>query len=142
MTGDLMDKRDLSSAIYEAAGDAVGLVGSFVGSLAYTRSDTTWVSLHESDTTGIFIACDKGVLHLDGNLVKVGYQPYEDLYMLNCELDGLRYFSKGGQITVVDASGHEVATLNFHDLYCTESEIYSIKDKTLYVINREQLRME
>lgn len=142
MTGDLMDKRDLSSAIYEAAGDAVGLVGSFVGSLAYTRSDTTWVSLHESDTTGIFIACDKGVLHLNGNLVKVGYQPYEDLYMLNCELDGLRYFSKGGQIIVVDASGHEVATLNFHDLYCTESEIYSIKDKTLYVINREQLRMK
>lgn len=141
-TGELVAKRDLTAAIYEVAGDAVGLVGSFIGSKAYMKQDSTWVSLHDLDTTAVFVACENGVLRFDGNLVNKGYLRYEDIYILACELDGLRYFAKGQEIVAVDSNGREVATLGFHDLYCTESEIYSIKDKTLYIINRDQLKIE
>ena len=51
----------------------------------------------------------------------------------------LRFYGHGRETVVVDEENREVATLDFPEVYCTESRMYSIKNNSLYVIDLEQL---
>ena len=64
---------------------------------------------------------------------------FDDLFVYKGKYGDLRFYSHGKETVVVDGEDREVATLDFPDVFCTESQIYSIKDKSLYVINKEQL---
>ena len=121
--------------VVQSAGKLTGLVGSQV----YTKKDSSFVKLNDTDTTGINTLCDEGVLCFDSTLKIVDFFSFNDLYEYRGSHGDLRFFSHEGKTIVVDANDREVATLEFPKVFCTASEIYSIKDKTLYVINREQL---
>lgn len=137
-SGALLNKKEFAPANLEASGQLTG----FLKYSYYMKVDSAFVELGDVDSLGVFVAAKNGVLHYDEKLTKSELIPYQDLYYLIREHDGLRCFRHGGQIVVVDETNKEVANLKLEDVYFTQSEIYSVKDKYLYVINPEQLNYE
>lgn len=134
-TGELMAKKTIAPMIVESSG---GLNG-FVGPQVYIRRDSSFIKLKEVDTLGIYVFCENGVLQFDNELKSVGYFSFNDLYVYRGKHNDYCFYSHEGKTIVVDANEREVATLDFPEVFCAASEIYSIKDKTLYVIKKEQL---
>lgn len=134
-TGELVVKKVIVPIIVQSAGKLTGLVGSQV----YTKKDSSFVRLNDIDTTGINTLCEEGVLCFDSDLKIVDYFSFNDLYVYQGSHGVFRFFSHEGKTVVVDVDDREVATLEFPKVFCTASEIYSIMDKNMYVINREQL---
>lgn len=136
--GHLLKKKDISQVTL----DKVGMVTSFVGPDYFTKADSVLKPLHEMDTLGVFLEADKGIVHIDVSLLQADVVDFGDLYIYMGRHGDLRFFSYHNKVYAYDLNFHEVATFDLHDVYCTESEIYSIKGNTLLIINRDQLRME
>lgn len=134
-TGALMGRKEVAPVVIQSSGS----MNAFVGSDVCVKKDNKFVHLVEMDTVGVYVVCDNGVLHLDGGLKSTDFISFNDLFVYNGKYGDLRFYSHGKETVVVDAEDREVATLDFPDVFCTESQIYSIKDKSLYVINKEQL---
>ncbi len=134
-TGALMGRKEVAPVVIQSSGS----MNAFVGSDVCVKKDNQFVHLVEMDTVGIYVVCDNGVLHLDGGLKSTDFISFNDLFVYNGKYGDLRFYSHGKETVVVDGEDREVATLDFPDVFCTESQIYSIKDKSLYVINKEQL---
>ena len=134
-TGALMGRKEVAPVVIQSSGS----MNAFVGSDVCVKKDNQFVHLAEMDTVGVYVVCDNGVLHLDGGLKSTDFISFNDLFVYNGKYGDLRFYSHGKETVVVDGEDREVATLDFPDVFCTESQIYSIKDKSLYVINKEQL---
>lgn len=134
-TGALVGRKEVAPVVIQSSGS----MNAFVGSDVCVKKDNKFVHLVEMDTVGVYVVCDKGVLHLDGGLKSTDFISFNDLFVYNGKYGDLRFYSHGKETVVVDGEDREVATLDFPDVFCTESQIYSIKDKSLYVINKEQL---
>ena len=134
-TGALMGRKELAPVVIQSSGS----MNAFVGSDVCVKKDNKFVHLVEMDTVGVYVVCDNGVLHLDGGLKSTDFISFNDLFVYIGKYGDLRFYSHGKETVVVDGEDREVATLDFPDVFCTESQIYSIKDKSLYVINKEQL---
>ena len=134
-TGALMGRKEVAPVVIQSSGS----MNAFVGSDVCVKKDNKFVHLVEMDTVGVYVVCDNGVLHLDGGLKSTDFISFNDLFVFNGKYGDLRFYSHGKETVVVDGEDREVATLDFPDVFCTESQIYSIKDKSLYVINKEQL---
>ena len=134
-TGALMGRKEVAPVVIQSSGS----MNAFVGSDVCVKKDNKFVHLVEMDTVGVYVVCDNGVLHLDGGLKSTDFISFNDLFVYNGKYGDLRFYSHGKETVVVDGEDREVATLDFPDVFCTESQIYSIKDKSLYVINKEQL---
>jgi len=134
-TGALMGRKEVAPVVIQSS----GRMNAFVGSDVCVKKDNKFVHLVEMDTVGVYVVCDNGVLHLDGGLKSTDFISFNDLFVYNGKYGDLRFYSHGKETAVVDGEDREVATLDFPDVFCTESQIYSIKDKSLYVINKEQL---
>ena len=134
-TGALMGRKEVAPVVIQSSGS----MNAFVGSDVCVKKDNKFVHLVEMDTVGVYVVCDNGVLHLDGGLKSTDFISFNDLFVYNGKYGDLRFYSHGKETVVVDSENREVATLDFPDVFCTESQIYSIKDKSLYVINKEQL---
>jgi hypothetical protein len=134
-TGALMGRKEVAPVVIQSSGS----MNAFVGSDVCVKKDNQFVHLVEMDTVGVYVVCDNGVLHLDGGLKSTDFISFNDLFVYNGKYGDLRFYSHGKETVVVDGEDREVATLDFPDVFCTESQIYSIKDKSLYVINKEQL---
>ena len=134
-TGALMGRKEVAPVVIQSSGS----MNAFVGSDVCVKKDNKFVHLVEMDTVGVYVVCDNGVLHLDGGLKSTDFISFNDLFVYNGKYGDLRFYSHGKETVVVDGENREVATLDFPDVFCTESQIYSIKDKSLYVINKEQL---
>ncbi len=134
-TGALMSRKEVPPVVIQSSGS----MNAFVGSDVCVKKDNQFVHLVEMDTVGVYVVCDNGVLHLDGGLKSTDFISFNDLFVYNGKYGDLRFYSHGKETVVVDGENREVATLDFPDVFCTESQIYSIKDKSLYVINKEQL---
>lgn len=134
-TGALMGRKEVAPVVIQSSGS----MNAFVGSDVCVKKDNKFVHLVEMDTVGVYVVCDNGVLHLDGGLKSTDFISFNDLFVYNGKFGDLRFYSHGKETVVVDGEDREVATLDFTDVFCTESQIYSIKDKSLYVINKEQL---
>ena len=134
-TGALMGRKEVAPVVIQSSGS----MNAFVGSDVCVKKDNRFVHLVEMDTVGVYVVCDNGVLHLDGGLKSTDFISFNDLFVYNGKYGDLRFYSHGKETVVVDGEDREVATLDFPDVFCTESQIYSIKDKSLYVINKEQL---
>ncbi len=134
-TGALMGRKEVAPVVIQSSGS----MNAFVGSDVCVKKDNKFVHLVEMDTVGVYVVCDNGVLHLDGGLKSTDFISFNDLFVYNGKYGDLRFYSHGKETVVVDGEDREVATLDFTDVFCTESQIYSIKDKSLYVINKEQL---
>ncbi len=134
-TGALMGRKEVAPVVIQSS----GRMNAFVGSDVCVKKDNKFVHLVEMDTVGVYVVCDNGVLHLDGGLKSTDFISFNDLFVYNGKYGDLRFYSHGKETVVVDGEDREVATLDFPDVFCTESQIYSIKDKSLYVINKEQL---
>lgn len=133
--GALVGRKEVPPVVIQSSGS----MNAFVGSDVCVKKDNHFVHLVEMDTVGIYVVCDNGVLHLDGGLKSTDFISFNDLFVFNGRYGDLRFYSHGKETVVVDGEDREVATLDFPDVFCTESQIYSIKDKSLYVINKEQL---
>lgn len=133
-TGSLVAKKSFSPMVVESSGG----MKSFVGPRVYIKQDSSFVRLNNMDTLGVFVFCENGALHVDSELKDGEYISFEDLYVYRGRHGNLCFYSHKGKTVVVDSDGKEVAILDFPKVGCTASEIYSIKDKTLYVIKREQ----
>ena len=133
--GTLMGRKEVAPVVIQSSGS----MNAFVGSDVCVKKDNQFVHLVEMDTIGVYVVCDNGVLHLDGGLKSTDFISFNDLFVYNGKYGDLRFYSHGKETVVVDGEDREVATLDFPDVFCTESQIYSIKDKSLYVINKEQL---
>ena len=133
-TGALMGRKELAPVVIQSSGS----MNAFVGSDVCVKKDNKFVHLVEMDTVGVYVVCDNGVLHLDGGLKSTDFISFNDLFVYIGKYGDLRFYSHGKETVVVDGEDREVATLDFPDVFCTESQIYSIKDKSLYVINKEQ----
>ena len=134
-TGALVGRKEVAPVVIQSSGS----MNAFVGSDVCVKKDNRFVHLVEMDTVGVYVVCDNGVLHLDGGLKSTDFISFNDLFVYNGKYGDLRFYSHGKETVVVDGEDREVATLDFPDVFCTESQIYSIKDKSLYVINKEQL---
>lgn len=134
-TGALVSRKEVPPVVIQSSGS----MNAFVGSDVCVKKDNQFVHLVEMDTVGVYVVCDNGVLHLDGGLKSTDFISFDDLFVFNGKYGDLRFYSHGKETVVVDGEDREVATLDFPDVFCTESQIYSIKDKSLYVINKEQL---
>ncbi len=134
-TGALVGRKEVAPVVIQSSGS----MNAFVGSDVCVKKDNKFVHLVEMDTVGVYVVCDNGVLHLDGGLKSTDFISFNDLFVYNGKYGDLRFYSHGKETVVVDGEDREVATLDFPDVFCTESQIYSIKDKSLYVINKEQL---
>ena len=134
-TGALMGRKEVAPVVIQSSGS----MNAFVGSDVCVKKDNKFVHLVEMDTVGVYVVCNNGVLHLDGGLKSTDFISFNDLFVYNGKYGDLRFYSHGKETVVVDGEDREVATLDFPDVFCTESQIYSIKDKSLYVINKEQL---
>lgn len=134
-TGALMGRKEVAPVVIQSSGS----MNAFVGSDVCVKKDNKFVHLVEMDTVGVYVVCDNGVLHLDGGLKSTDFISFNDLFVYNGKYGDLRFYSHGKETIVADGEDREVATLDFPDVFCTESQIYSIKDKSLYVINKEQL---
>ena len=134
-TGALVGRKEVAPVVIQSSGS----MNAFVGSDVCVKKDNQFVHLAEMDTVGVSVVCDNGVLHLDGGLKSTDFISFNDLFVYNGKYGDLRFYSHGKETVVVDGEDREVATLDFPDVFCTESQIYSIKDKSLYVINKEQL---
>ncbi len=134
-TGALVGRKEVAPVVIQSSGS----MNAFVGSDVCVKKDNQFVHLAEMDTVGVYVVCDNGVLHLDGGLKSTDFISFNDLFVYNGKYGDLRFYSHGKETVVVDGEDREVATLDFPDVFCTESQIYSIKDKSLYVINKEQL---
>ena len=134
-TGALVGRKEVAPVVIQSSGS----MNAFVGSDVCVKKDNKFVHLVEMDTVGVYVVCNNGVLHLDGGLKSMDFISFNDLFVYNGKYGDLRFYSHGKETVVVDAEDREVATLDFPDVFCTESQIYSIKDKSLYVINKEQL---
>ena len=134
-TGALVGRKEVAPVVIQSSGS----MNAFVGSDVCVKKDNQFVHLVEMDTVGVYVVCDNGVLHLDGGLKSTDFISFNDLFVYNGKYGDLRFYSHGKETVVVDGEDREVATLDFPDVFCTESQIYSIKDKSLYVINKEQL---
>jgi hypothetical protein len=134
-TGALVGRKEVAPVVIQSSGS----MNAFVGPDVCVKKDNKFVHLVEMDTIGVYVVCDNGVLHLDGGLKSTDFISFNDLFVYNGKYGDLRFYSHGKETVVVDGENKEVATLNFPDVFCTESQIYSIKDKSLYVINKEQL---
>lgn len=134
-TGALVGRKEVPPVVIQSSGS----MNVFVGSDVCVKKDNRFVHLVEMDTVGVYVVCDKGVLHLDEGLKSTDFISFDDLFVYNGRYGDLRFYSHGKETVVVDGEDREVATLDFPDVFCTESQIYSIKDKSLYVINKEQL---
>ncbi len=134
-TGALVGRKEVAPVVIQSSGS----MNAFVGSDVCVKKDNQFVHLAEMDTVGVYVVCDNGVLHLDGGLKSTDFISFNDLFVYNGKYGDLRFYSHGKETVVVDVEDREVATLDFPDVFCTESQIYSIKDKSLYVINKEQL---
>lgn len=134
-TGALMGRKEVAPVVIQSSGS----MNAFVGSDVCVKKDNKFVHLVEMDTVGVYVVCDNGVLHLDGGLKSTDFISFNDLFVYNGKYGDLRFYSHGKETVVVDGEDREVATLDFPDVFCTESQIYSIKEKSLYVINKEQL---
>ena len=137
-SGSLLAKVEFAPTNSTASGDMI----EFLQYSYYMNVDSTLLTLHDADSLGVFVACENGVLHYDEKLSKSELIPYRDLYYFIRQYGDLRYFRHEGQIVVVDESDQEVANLKSDNVYFTESDIYSIKDNYLYVINPEQLKYD
>ena len=137
-SGSLLAKVEFAPTNSTASGDMI----EFLQYSYYMNVDSTLLTLRDADSLGVFVACENGVLHYDEKLSKSELIPYRELYYFIRQYGDLRYFRHEGQIVVVDESDQEVASLKLDNVYSTESEIYSIKDKYLYVINPEQLKYD
>lgn len=133
-TGALVGRKEVAPVVIQSSGS----MNAFIGSDVCVKKDNQFVHLVEMDTVGVYVVCDNGVLHLDGGLKGTDFISFNDLFVYNGKYGDLRFYSHGKETVVVDGEDREVATLNFPDVFCTESQIYSIKDKSLYVINKEQ----
>lgn len=136
--GNLMKKKEVSQVTI----DKVGHLSSFVGPEYFIMVDSVLKPLREIDSLGVYLEADKGIVHFDANLLQAKTIDYDDIYIYMGRHGDLRFFSYHNRVFAYDIDYKEVASFDFHDLYCTESEIYSIKGSTLYIINRDQLRME
>lgn len=134
-TGALVGRKEVAPVVIQSSGS----MNAFVGSDVCVKKDNKFVHLVEMDTVGVYVVCDNGVLHLDGGLKSTDFISFNDLFVYNGKYGDLRFYSHGKETIVADGEDREVATLDFPDVFCTESQIYSIKDKSLYVINKEQL---
>ena len=134
-TGALVCRKEMPPVVIRSSGN----MNVFVGSDVCVKKDNQFVHLVEMDTVGVYVVCDQGVLHLDEGLKSTEFISFDDLFVYKGRYGDLRFYSHGKETVVVDGENREVATLNFHDVFCTESQIYSIKGKSLYVINMEQL---
>lgn len=134
-TGALVGRKEVAPVVIQSSGS----MNAFVDSDVCVKKDNQFVHLAEMDTVGVYVVCDNGVLHLDGGLKSTDFISFNDLFVYNGKYGDLRFYSHGKETVVVDGEDREVATLDFPDVFCTESQIYSIKDKSLYVINKEQL---
>ncbi len=134
-TGALVSRKEVPPVVIRSSGS----MNAFVDSDVCVKKDNKFVHLVEMDTVGVYVVCDNGVLHLDGDLKGTDFISFNDLFVYNGNYGDLRFYAHGKETVVVDGEDREVATLNFPDVFCTESQIYSIKDKSLYVINKEQL---
>ena len=134
-TGALVGRKEVPPVVIQSSGS----MNAFVGTDVCVKKNNQFVHLVEMDTVGIYVVCDNGVLHLDGGLKSTDFISFNDLFVYNGKYGDLRFYSHGKETVVVDSENREVATLDFPDVFCTESQIYSIKDKSLYVINKEQL---
>lgn len=133
-TGALVGRKEVAPVVIQSSGS----MNAFIGSDVCVKKDNKFVHLVEMDTVGVYVVCDNGVLHLDGDLKGTDFISFNDLFVYNGNYGDLRFYAHGKETVVVDGEDREVATLNFPDVFCTESQIYSIKDKSLYVINKEQ----
>ncbi len=133
-TGALVSRKEVPPVVIQSSGS----MNAFVDSDVCVKKDNKFVHLVEMDTVGVYVVCDNGVLHLDGDLKGTDFISFNDLFVYNGNYGDLRFYAHGKETVVVDGEDREVATLNFPDVFCTESQIYSIKDKSLYVINKEQ----
>lgn len=119
---------------------SLGKLNAFVGSDVCVRTDGRFVPLSEKDSIGVYVICDNGVLHLDNDLKRtMDFLAFNELFVYRGKFGGLRFYSHGKETVVVDNENREVATLDFPKVFCSESKLYSIKDKSLYVISKEQL---
>lgn len=133
--GNLMKQKDIAQTTIDKSGPILG----FVGPKYYTKADSILKPLRTLDTLGVYLEAKEGIIHIDANLMKADVISFEDLYVYNGRHGDLRFFSYHNKIIAVDPDYREVATFDFHDIYCTESEMYSIKDKKLYIIKRGQM---
>ena len=134
-TGALVGRKEVPPVVIQSSGS----MNVFVGSDVCVKKDNQFVHLVDMDTVGVYVVCDNGVLHLDGGMKVTDFISFNDLYVFNGRYGDLRFYSHGKETVVVDGEDREVATLDFPDAFCTESQIYRIKDKSLYVINKGQL---
>ena len=134
-TGALVGRKEVPPVVIRSSGS----MNAFVGSNVCVKKDNQFVHMVEMDTVGVYVVCDNGVLHLDEGLKSTDFISFDDLFVYKGKYGDLRFYSHGKETVVVDGEDREVATLDFPDVFCTESQIYSIKDKSLYVINKEQL---
>ena len=134
--GSLMYKMEMTSVMSQAAGE----LGPFVGKDLYTRVDSALVRLIEVDTVGIYVETEMGVLHVDPELKNPEMYYSNEFYHYWGKSGGLRLFLHGDKTSALDADDREVAVFDFPKVFCAESEIYSIRDRVLYVISREQLK--
>lgn len=116
-----------------------GILFKFIGPDVYARQDTILVQLQSIDSTGLYVSNLTGVIYLDKRFGKAQFFENEKLYFFKTEHEGLRFFSHDGKIVAVDAKDRDVATLDFDEIFVTESELYSTKDDALYIINKSQI---
>ena len=134
-TGELLEKKDFPPMMVHSSGGITG----FVGPQVYVKADSSFVRVIDKDTLGVCVFCEKGIIQLDSKLRNMEYYSYDELYVYQGKHDDYRFYSHEGKTVVADADGKEVAILDFPQVYCTASEIYSIKDKSIYVIKKESV---
>lgn len=134
-TGELLEKKDFPPLMVHSSGGITG----FVGPQVYVKADSSFVRVIDKDTLGVCVFCEKGIIQLDSKLRNMEYYSYDELYVYQGKHGNYRFYSHMGKTVVANADEKEVAILDFPKVYCTASEIYSIKDKSLYVINKESV---
>ena len=134
-SGSFMGRKEIAPVVVQSSGS----LNAFVGPDVCVKKDGQFVPLAEMDSIGVYVVCDNGVLHLDGGLKTVEFISFNDLFVYRGRYEDLRFYGHGKETVIVDDDNREVATLDFPEVYCTESRIYSIKNKSLYVIDTEQL---
>lgn len=116
-TGALVGRKEVAPVVIQSSGS----MNAFVGSDVCVKKDNKFVHLVEMDTVGVYVVCDNGVLHLDGGLKSTDFISFNDLFVYNGKYGDLRFYSHGKETVVVDGEDREVATLDFPDVFCTES---------------------
>ncbi len=134
-TGAFVGRKEIAPVVVQSAGS----LNAFVDPEVCVKKDGQFVPLTEMDSIGVYVVCDNGVLHLDGGLKSAEFISFNELFVYRGKYDDLRFYGHGKETVVVDDENREVATLDFPKVYCAKSQIYCIKDKSLYVIDKEQL---